>query len=156
VRFARTHRAVEIALGRGLDDVFDRQPRELRAACEIAPQKLRSIPGPHKLIVRPYPRRSESDTLNDAAASGYNGCAWRRNTQNSRWKARAFKGRAWSRRTFVERGSAMRTFVIVTYGRRTSVGLTSAARALTEREWGGRPAGKYLLFLGVLCYRGLY
>jgi hypothetical protein len=63
VCFARAHGAIEIALGRSLDDVFDRQSLQLRLAGEISPQKLGPVPGSHSFIVDSVDTRTLHITL---------------------------------------------------------------------------------------------
>ncbi len=58
VGLARAHRAIEIAFGGGLDDVFDRQRAERRPPPQIAPQKLRPVPRPHEPLLYPWRRLS--------------------------------------------------------------------------------------------------
>ena len=47
VCLAGTHRAVDIALGRGLDDVLYRQGIEPRRTTQITPQQASAVPGTH-------------------------------------------------------------------------------------------------------------
>src|SRR5262249_13209756 len=50
VRLTRAHGTVEIALGCGLDDIFDGESAQARAARKVSPQKLSPVPGPHRII----------------------------------------------------------------------------------------------------------
>jgi hypothetical protein len=48
VRLARAHRAVQVALGGGLDDVLDGQARQSGAPRQVSPQEFCPVPGPHE------------------------------------------------------------------------------------------------------------
>jgi len=48
--FTRAHRAVEIALGGGFDNVLDGQRPEPRPARQVAPQKAWPVPCPHAYL----------------------------------------------------------------------------------------------------------
>ena len=50
MRFARTHGAIQIALGGGLDDVLDGKRGDTLGAAKIAPQKFRAVPEAHEVL----------------------------------------------------------------------------------------------------------
>ena len=48
--FARAHGAIQIALGGGFDDIFDRQRRQGGPPRQVTPQQFCPVPGPHVYI----------------------------------------------------------------------------------------------------------